>query len=214
MVNTDAALSRTERLRRLTAGQHAALERVSGLPGSLRSRADLLHVLVTFHGFIAPLEPMLRDAQDWHAIGLPQVAGGRCARLRADLHGLGLSAADIAALPLHPSPPACETPAAAWGIAYVLEGSTMGGRLMSRHLAAHPDPTMPAHSHHFDAYGARTGACWRAFRSGLDALVLEEGREASLETAARDSFTRLADWFEQRFAPRQGPASRASPVTE
>lgn len=63
--------------------------------------------------------------------------------------------------------------ALAWGVAYVIEGSRLGGQVLYRRLA---QPLAPHPLHYLQGAGAQTGARWRTF---LDAL------RAALDTPAR-----------------------------
>ena len=60
---------------------------------------------------------------------------------------------------------------AALGRLYVLEGSTLGGVFIDRHLAALPRLAGLPRLHAFSPYGAETGAMWAAFRRQTRARV-------------------------------------------
>lgn len=87
----------------------------------------------------------------------------RADRIRADLRALGVAPT------APPEPPPVSTAAQALGFLYVVEGSTLGGRLILREIAARgADLTGLAF---LDPYGARTGAAWRGFLDLLDREV-------------------------------------------
>lgn len=88
-------------------------------------------------------------------------ARSRRAFLARDLHALGV------ATPLQPVQfRSVSSEAGAWGSLYVMEGSALGGQVITRSLAAHglrPE----AGSAYFHGWGPSTGAMWREFREQL-----------------------------------------------
>ena len=89
---------------------------------------------------------------------------------------------DYNSLPAFPMP---QCQAEALGMLYVLEGSTLGGRLILRALAARGivDPALEF----LDPYGAATGARWRDF---LTVLSRELSADSCLIEAACDGAVR------------------------
>jgi heme oxygenase len=81
--------------------------------------------------------------------------------------------------PIAPAFPAPRSAAEALGMLYVLEGSTLGGRMILRALAERGvhDPALQF----LDPYGTDTGARWRAF---LDVLARETGDDEERIAAA------------------------------
>ena len=81
-------------------------------------------------------------------------------------------------------PPPVPGPAYAFGFAYVLEGATLGGRVIHKRLRA------IGHSlegvSFFDAYGPLTGSRWRSFCEILERECA--GREAEAVTGACEGF--------------------------
>jgi heme oxygenase len=75
----------------------------------------------------------------------------------------------------------------------VLEGSTLGGTFIDRHLASLPhlsDVRIRA----FSPYGSRTGAMWAAFRRVTRDRVAAGGDVEAMVGAARATFDALAVW--------------------
>ncbi|WP_446721460.1 biliverdin-producing heme oxygenase [Methylobacterium sp. DCY52] len=187
------------RLRAATDPAHRALEagldwqaRVATLPGY----RDLLARL---HGFHASWE---------HAIGAqladePFLAPRRrLALLAADLDHLGLAPAAVVALP-RPEPIALDGPAAAMGALYVLEGSTLGGQLIGRHIAGLHGFSETGLTY-YRAHGPRTGAMWAAFRTRLEDFADDPAAETALTGAAVATFAAMRAWL---CAPHAMPAA-------
>jgi heme oxygenase len=155
-------------LRRRTAGAHARLDgglaRAGGL-GAGRYPAFLRASLAV----LGPLEPAL-------ARWLPAVVTpSRVAALRADLAAL---AADAAVAPAEV--PALESLAAAYGAAYVVEGSALGGAVLAGRVEAAHGREVPAR--YLRLRGRATAAHWAAFVAEL--ARAERGFDAADRAAA------------------------------
>jgi heme oxygenase len=114
-------------------------------------------------------------------------------RLRSDLAALGLLSCDIDALPRWPGRPLEAEDA--WGLLYVLEGATLGGQLIARHLVARLGLSGEEELSFFLPYGAAAGAMWRGFR----AAAVEAERAGRIDPdavipAARMAFDDLGTW--------------------
>ncbi|WP_409332975.1 biliverdin-producing heme oxygenase [Trujillonella humicola] len=180
-------------LRSATAAEHERVEETLGLMDPALTRERLATVLEFMHGFWVSAEQGL---DDW-AGREPEAA----AQLRWDRRRrAGLFAADLTALGRPDDAPGCPDlpPVAdtdeALGRMYVLEGSTLGGTFIDRHLAALPELSGGARLRAFSPYGEDTGAMWHAFRRATRAHVAGGGDADRLVGAARTTFTALADW--------------------
>ena len=187
------------RLRAATDPAHRALEAGLDWQARVATLAGYRDLLARLHGFHATWE---------HAIGT-QLADEtflaprrRLARLAADLHHLGLAPSAIAALPRAGSVPLLG-PAAATGALYVLEGSTLGGQLIGRHIAGLHGLSETGLTY-YRAHGPRTGAMWSAFRIRLDAFGDDAEAEAALTGAAVATFAAMRTWL---CAPHGVPAA-------
>jgi heme oxygenase len=179
-------------LRTATATEHTEVETTLGLMDPDLDRERLAHVLTALHGFWRAAE----DGLDAWAVRHPDDAASVdwAQRRRA-----ALFAADLATLGAGPAPGGPELPPVgstdeALGRLYVLEGSTLGGVLIDRHLADRGQLTGDARLRAFSAYGERTGAMWHAFRTATRAHVHAGGDARRVVEAARTTFRVLADW--------------------
>ena len=167
-----------ERLRASTREAHTGLEDALALLTPPLSRERFLSVLQGFRAFHKAWEPKVR------------------AQLGADLAGRGdrlaLLDRDIDALGGGPAPPCAfdlaflADASAAWGSLYVVEGSTLGGRFISKALRG--APWTPAEGlAYFDPYGAGTGQMWARFKEDLEAAAdldrdaVVQGAEATFQ---------------------------------
>jgi heme oxygenase len=178
-------------LRSGTAAEHESVERTLDLLDPHLDRARLTGVLSRMHGFWRAAEAGL---DDW-AARFPSDARAVTwsARRRA-----GLFAADLDALGAAPAddepvlPPVGDTDDAL-GRLYVLEGSTLGGTFIDRHLTGLPSLS-GVRLRAFTPYGAETGAMWHAFRRVTRDRVADGGDADAMLTAATGTFRALAEW--------------------
>lgn len=127
----------------------------------LGERARYAQVLRTLAGFLPSWEATMLAAlpaarHDWLRV-----------RSRRPFLARDLLALDLAppVRPVQLAPVTSE--AGAWGSLYVIEGSALGGQVITRALATHglrPE----AGAAYFHGWGASTGAMWREFRQLLE----------------------------------------------
>ena len=180
-------------LRSSTAAEHERVEETLGLMDPQLTRERLAAVLTLVHGFWLAAE----EGLDAWARREPDTAEALAwdRRRRA-----ALFAADLATLghgteaPARPELPPVEDTDSALGRMYVLEGSTLGGTFIDRHLATLPELSGGVRLRAFSPYGAETGAMWHAFRRAVRGHVHDGGDTARVVGAARSTFTVLADW--------------------
>lgn len=183
------------RLRTATAPEHQRVEDTLALLDPELTVPRLAGTLTRMHAFWVGAEAGL---DRWAAAEPADAAALEWSRRRR----AHLFAADLTALG-HPVPevpderpeldPVTGTDAAL-GRLYVLEGSTLGGVFIDRHLAALPRLAGLPRLRAFSPYGADTGTMWAAFRRHTRARVAAGGDVETLVGAARRTFGALADW--------------------
>ncbi|MBN8627309.1 MAG: biliverdin-producing heme oxygenase [Planctomycetes bacterium] len=99
--------------------------------------------------------------------------------------------------------PYVDSPAAAWGSWYVVEGSTLGGQLLARHFHARWNLSEAAGLTYFTGYGSQTGARWAEFRRMAEAS-LDAAAYAAAAVAAGETFEKFGAWLTA--APAEQPA--------
>lgn len=184
-------------LRTSTRSLHERLESRLDLPESLRTLADYRRLLEDFYGFYNPFEASLAAA-DWNGTGIVIEERRKLPLLRDDLGRLGLTVEALQKLPLCSDTPAVADRAAAFGGLYVLEGATLGGQLISRHVHERfgDDGSVPCAF--FASYGEAVGRMWRSFREALSSSCRPVESDRVAASAAR-TFESLEAWL---FRPR------------
>lgn len=188
----------SEQLRDATRERHRLIERVPAL-GRLFAKDFSLDeyrdLLARFYGFYAVVEPRLAAA--FADPGNPFLRRGRTSDLIQDLKQLGYSEADISRLALCADVPPVDFQEQAIGIAYVLEGSTMGGMRINKHLLGQFGPSIGSAMAFYNGYGDCTMDLWFAFKTSLDWRFESDGEGLAIVVeSANQTFDALIHWFE------------------
>lgn len=199
MTSPDPSPSLHARLRAATAFAHRLLEDEIDLLHEPLQRERFVHALIGFHGFHCVWEPAVAPL-------LPPGVAPRPRRplIEDDLRRLGLSRECIDAIvPCLPAAALGADPETALGSLYVLEGSTLGGRVIARELAH--APWCPAEGlRYFDPYGHDVGARWR---HTLAVLAAARGDPDRIVAGALRTFEILRAWLVPLLAERRMRAS-------
>lgn len=178
-----------QKLKSDTRSSHSRLEGLNGLP---ETREAYEAQLGLFLGFVEPWEA--RMAETLGPDDFLREGRGKTEWLRSDLRELGWDAARIAALPRCEDLPGGASRLELLGACYVLEGSTLGGQLIARHLRERLGLDVELCGRYFRSYGAEVGAKWQGFREELLRHSSSEN-DSKIIAAARDTFEKLAVWM-------------------
>ena len=171
------------RLLHATRERHDRIERELPLP---RDLGEHVRILRAWYGFLLPWELEL-------ALALPGAPYGRAARVARDLAELGLEPLEIARVPLCARLPDLASAGRALGSRYVIEGSSLGNRVLAAHLERELGLAGGRGYAYFAGAGAGTRARFDAFCEELEARGA--GREAEVVAGACDTFDRLREWL-------------------
>jgi heme oxygenase (biliverdin-IX-beta and delta-forming) len=169
-------------LRQRTKPYHDRLESRLDILSRIDSMSGYRTILTRFYGFYVPLEPILAYHIQTAAPEFTYERRRKAGHLMADLHTLGLSSAEIAALPLCVELTTLLSLPQALGCLYVLEGATLGGQIIARHLKTSLGLDETNGAAFFNSYGDDTGRMWRAYGENLTAYVALHGNQDSNKT--------------------------------
>ena len=178
-------------LRAATSQAHRELEEQVDIPSVCASRASYERLLADFLGFFEPLERALQQLPGWEEHGFEWSERAKAGMLRADLLALGFTEDAVANLPRCEDLPHPATLAEGFGCAYVLEGSTLGGRHIVGILARCDIPADARH--YFASYGDKVGERWRAFLAMLGEF--EQAEASAMVPLAVQTFAKLGAWI-------------------
>jgi heme oxygenase len=178
-------------LRTGTAAEHDDVERTLDLLDPALDRRRLSAVLTRMHGFWVAAEAGLDAWAAHHPSAADELRWSD--RRRAHLFADDLRALGAEGTSASPGLPPLAGTDQALGRLYVLEGSTLGGTFIDRHLAGLP-ALAGVRLRAFSPYGPRTGAMWHGFRRFTRDRVRDGGDAAAVLGSARDTFRALAEW--------------------
>ena len=180
-----------DRLRTETADRHQRIEAALDLLRPDLTRAHWTRLVARFYGFYQPWEAAIGRA----------VHGGDLAEMAAQRRKLPWLEQDLVALDVSPDAlprcqhlPSLDSPARVLGSMYVLEGATLGGQHVSRHLEATLGLSDGRGYSFFRSYGPQTGQMWQAFRRTVSALAPALDADTMVE-AACETFDRFHNWL-------------------
>lgn len=180
-------------LREKTAEQHRKLEShplLCKLTSDGLTLSVYAIILDKFYGFFSPLEEAInRFSLEKY---LPDFAERRKAQLLLlDLQNLDQASSAQFCDQL----PEIHDIDSAMGALYVMEGSTLGGQMISRHVEKTLGLTPNHGSAFFYGYGKETGKRWKKFQEALQHLALERPDHHPLVTASQNTFLQFNHWL-------------------
>jgi heme oxygenase len=187
-----------ERLKAETRDLHARIERHLPIFQPDFSMRDYSHLLTLYLGFYTPVEARLEGLR---VTGLSMFTEDRrkCPLLIRDLEQLEPNAPPWYA---HAEEvPVLGSISQGIGCMYVLEGSTLGGQLISRHLQAKFGITSDRGGTFFASYGENLGQRWTEFRASVNADERAHTEMDEIVASARATFQCFDAWLEQACSP-------------
>ncbi|WP_345465797.1 biliverdin-producing heme oxygenase [Deinococcus carri] len=173
------------RLKQATQDQHQEVEALMPVMQPSLSLEAYARLLRQLQGVVEPLEARLLT------LTLPAPFG-----IGLRLKKAPLLMRDLAALPATPpvrlAPPPLAGVPEALGALYVLEGATLGGQVITRHLRRHLGLTPERGGAYFHGYGPDTGRMWQAFGEAMNRWGTV-GEEARVIGGAQMTFRAFGD---------------------
>lgn len=177
-------------LKLATAPYHERVEAAMPSLDALATPAGYASALRALHAFHVAWEPAVWRAPGLAETGLDATERRKLPSLERDLHALGIEPSSE-----HPPAPPMLDAAAALGALYVLEGATLGGRVIHRRVAG-PLGLTPEHGGaYYHGYGADTGVRWKAFGEAIDQYVDAHGGGERVVEGAVACFAALEAWL-------------------
>ncbi|SEU26969.1 Heme oxygenase [Stigmatella erecta] len=165
--------------------------------------AEYRRHLEALWGLHAPLEERLAEQLAGPLPGLRIGERRKAHLLEEDLRALGHDAESLTKLSRAPWLPPLPGVPEALGCCYVLEGSTLGGQVILRHLQRHFAGVPVGPFAFLRAYGDQTGPMWRALGETLlhaSDQAASEAFDARVVKGAQDTFDAFVAWLAQEAA--------------
>jgi len=183
-----------ERMRAALRPHHDAIERTVALTGDEVTRDHYLDFIARMLGFVEPCEARLLGASGRPPGDLADRL--KVPLLRRTLAALGAEEQVIAELPRATRLPSLDRWPDALGYLYVLEGSTLGGQVLLRHLGPRLGLS-PAQVAYLRTYDQAVGSMWKSFLAELErGLSASADAERAILETARRTFITLDRWHQ------------------
>lgn len=182
-------------LKQETRSYHRILETQVDFDACLASPASWRWLLETFYGYCSPIETALfssREVGEW----LTDFRLRRRARLLSrDIEALG---GDARRVPICLDLPSFDSLAERFGGLYVMEGSTLGGQIISR-MAVERGYTHERGCGYFASYGDNVGPMWNTFGEQLEKYgAAHMETQAEMIQSAIETFKKFDSWITRR----------------
>ena len=148
-----------------------------------------------FYGFYKPVEMRIFSIGDWDEPELELERRRKLPLLVEDMSFLAGAEDEIAGCPCCRSLPRLETAGEAMGCLYVLEGSTLGGRIITGHVKKILGLDENRGCAFFNSYGIDVGAMWKRFLRVLSDHCERYGDAETVVESACQTFLSLDRWL-------------------
>lgn len=172
------------KLKEATKHQHDSLENAVDILQNCSHQSGYVNLLRGFYSYHAAIEKSLARV-DWQTLNFDFESRRKRFLLEKDLQSFGVNVAEVE---MWADLPAIRAASEAVGCLYVLEGSTLGGRIISRHLREKLELNAENGAAYFNSYGERVGEMWMAFCLFANEFAAANNQENEIIGAAQQTF--------------------------
>lgn len=184
----------TDEIKEATLQNHQQTERV--LVDKLKNMRSVQHyidLLNLFYGYFGGLEKCIERYVN--ASNLADYNSRRkTLALAADIRALG---GTVPPLATDDKLPEIDNYLKAFGALYVIEGSTLGGSIISKMVKQHLGIQDGAGLSFFNSYGGQTGQMWANFKKILNEVATTKKDEQIITAAANHTFAGFKTWLDK-----------------
>jgi heme oxygenase len=175
-----------QKLKESTKHQHDDVEGAVDVMSKLFSLDDYRRMIAKFRSFYSAYEPAL-PYEALKMAGFDYDGRRKLPLLDRDAKALAIQdVEEFTELPDVSSLPR------AFGSIYVIEGSTLGGQVISRHLRQHLGLTPENGGAFFASYGSKVGAMWKQFGDAITAFSGQGANDEEIVGAAKETFDSIS----------------------
>lgn len=175
-------------LKEKTAARHQQTEDTVDLMREDFNLDDYKNLLVRFYSFYKPFEEKMRELSAADPIEFDHAERLNTPKLFKDLRELGMSENEIAEIKESDELPRLDSKEKIFGALYVIEGSTLGGQVIARHLKQKFDIDAATGGAFFAGYGKETGTMWRAFGAAITKFAENSANHDEIIAGANETF--------------------------
>ena len=194
------------KLKEATKEQHKNLEGTVNVMDEMFSMDNYKNLLAKFYRFYSGIEPELAKL-NWSEVKHNFDDRLKLPKIEKDLANLGILDQVKKELSPWDSLPSLDSHAKAFGALYVIEGATLGGQVIKRHLEQHLKITPENGGKFFSGYGEMTGKMWKEFCMTTTIFAEKLGDDDPIVQSARDTFDSFRECFEASAELKEEAAS-------
>lgn len=196
------AIDILKKIKEATRPHHDRIEQnvwTKGIINNTISKEGYIRLLGKFYGFYVVCEEKIQDSIYWQQQNFAIEARKKIPLLEQDLVCFGYTRNQIKSLEVCTDIPTLDHIAQFLGFLYVVEGSTLGGQVLSRQLQKKFTFTSHKGACYFNSYGKENlKEMWMAFRAVLLKYVKENpAQEKEIIYTAQMTFDKLTAWLEK-----------------
>ncbi len=188
---TTIQISCSKKLKHETKEVHTDAERlIIKTLSTINSIEDYIKFLKLFYGFFNPLDILARKYIDENVLKDISIRGNT----RYIINDIETFAGDKIIL-LAPAIPHVTNVLQAFGVMYVMEGSTLGGQIITKMLR-HKDIKIANNGlTFFEGYKENTPMMWKNFTACLDDNFQTDEQINQIVLSAKDTFIKMKEWI-------------------
>jgi heme oxygenase len=179
------------RLKEETRHQHVQTEGDVDLMREDFNRDNYRDLLVKFYSFYKPFEAKMSEAIATNGIEFNHSERLNFPKLEKDLQALGMSDEEISNIRTTDELPNLDSGERIFGSLYVIEGSTLGGQVISRHLKQNLEIDETNGAAFFSGYGRNTGIMWKGFGEAITNFAETSENHDEIIAGANETFEKL-----------------------
>ncbi len=180
-------------LKTRTAHQHQATEATVNLMRDDYTLDDYKKLLIKFYSFYKPFEVKMSEKLVANLVEFNHNERLNTPKLIADLKHLGMSETEISSIQLCDNLPNLDSKDRIFGSLYVIEGSTLGGQVISRHLKGKFDIDETSGAAFFSGYGKETGKMWNGYREAVTNFAENTENNDEIIAGANETFEKIGE---------------------
>lgn len=180
----------SDKLKEETKHNHQVLEKalIARLK-AIRSPQGYADLLKLFYGYFGGLEVLINKAIDSNVL----TDSAQRRKTQAIANDVLVLGSDVPAKAVGNDLPGINNHFEALGALYVIEGSTLGGKIISKMMQQQlgSDKGMSF----FSGYGDKTEQMWEAFKQAINSQAQTPEQEATVIATANETFLKFGEWF-------------------
>lgn len=182
-----------QKLKEATREQHENLEKTVNVMYQMFSIEDYKVLLCKFYRFYSAVETKLAEL-DLKKYGYDLSERLKTPKLEQDLASFGILE-EAKKLTIYKGLPSLNSLEEAFGALYVIEGATLGGQIINRHLKKVLNISIENGGSFFSGYGEKTGEMWKEFIQITTQFSESKNADEAIINSAKETFDSFRDCF-------------------